>query len=167
MAEDVKCDQEQKEASYASLPDYHLSDKDGLAQTIPFRADRVESPAQISPSNTVICHVSTSESTNFIQNSNSSSPNSLSQPKKSACSSVDEEKIESMVPQRMKSIGKSNNSAEAHAALSSFEAILGSLTRTRESIGRATRIAIDCAKFGASAKVCSLNFLFSEISIWS
>lgn len=57
-----------------------------------------------------------------------------------------------------KSLGQSGN-IEAKAALSSFEAVLGTLTRTKESIGRATRIAIDCAKFGYATKVyCSRVF---------
>ncbi|KAA8543211.1 hypothetical protein F0562_021294 [Nyssa sinensis] len=52
--------------------------------------------------------------------------------------------------------GKCNNKAEATAALASFKAILGTLTRTKDSIGRATRIAIDCGKFGIAAKVMEI-----------
>ncbi|XP_076904497.1 protein HUA2-LIKE 3-like [Bidens hawaiensis] len=48
---------------------------------------------------------------------------------------------------------KWNTVSEAHAALKSFEASLGALTRTKKSIDRATRIAIDCAKFGMAVKV--------------
>ncbi|XP_011033682.1 PREDICTED: HUA2-like protein 3 [Populus euphratica] len=156
VAKDVHCDQREKEASHVSFSEYHLDDKDELAQSSPPPADRVECPAQILTPNASV-HVSTSESVNFIQNSGSSSPNSLSHPKKIMCTSVsDEDKIESAVPQRPKSVGKWNNCAEAHAALSSFEAILGSLTRTKESISRATRMAIDCAKFGVSAKVVEI-----------
>lgn len=156
VAKDVNCDPRQKEASHVSFSEYHLDDKDDLAQSSPPPADRVECPAQIFTPNASV-HVSTSESVNFIQNSGSSSPNSLSHPKKIVSTSVsDEDKIESAVPQRPKSVGKWNNCAEAHAALSSFEAILGSLTRTKESISRATRMAIDCAKFGVSAKVVEI-----------
>ncbi|KAJ0699230.1 putative CID domain-containing protein [Helianthus annuus] len=43
--------------------------------------------------------------------------------------------------------------SEANASLTSFEASLGALTRTKKSIDRATRIAIDCAKFGIAVKV--------------
>ncbi|KAJ6674838.1 PWWP DOMAIN PROTEIN [Salix viminalis] len=156
VAKDVNFDQRQKDASHVSFSEYHLDDKDDLAQSSPPPADIVECPAQIFTPNASV-HVSTSESVNFIQNSGSSSPNSLSHPKKIGCTSVsDEDKIESAVPQRPKSIGKWNNCAEAHAALSSFEAMLGSLTRTKESISRATRMAIDCAKFGVSAKVVEI-----------
>ncbi|XP_076949525.1 protein HUA2-LIKE 3-like isoform X2 [Bidens hawaiensis] len=48
---------------------------------------------------------------------------------------------------------KWNTVSEAHAALKSFETSLGTLTRTKKSIDRATRIAIDCAKFGMAVKV--------------
>ncbi|KAL1539792.1 protein HUA2-LIKE 3-like isoform X2 [Salvia divinorum] len=41
-------------------------------------------------------------------------------------------------------------------SLSSFEAIIRSLTRTKESIGRATRIAMDCAKLGFATKVVEI-----------
>ncbi|KAF2314899.1 hypothetical protein GH714_037109 [Hevea brasiliensis] len=138
-----------------SISDDHLGERHALvAQPSPVPADGIESPAQTSPTTTSICHVSTSESANFIQNSQCSSPNHLHQ-KTTLCTSIDE-KNESVVPQRPKSVGKWNNYAEAHSCLSSFEGILGSLTRTKESIGRATRIAIDCAKFGVSSKVVEI-----------
>ncbi|KAK6164715.1 hypothetical protein DH2020_001579 [Rehmannia glutinosa] len=46
-------------------------------------------------------------------------------------------------------------SSSKRESLSSFEAIIKSLTRTKESIGRATRIAIDCAKLGFATKTSS------------
>lgn len=49
--------------------------------------------------------------------------------------------------------GERTNLAEVKAALASLELTLGSLTRTKESIGRATRIAVDCVKFGIAAEV--------------
>ncbi|XP_076957755.1 protein HUA2-LIKE 3-like [Bidens hawaiensis] len=48
---------------------------------------------------------------------------------------------------------KWNTVSEAHAALKFFETSIGTLTRTKKSIDRATRIAIDCAKFGMAVKV--------------
>lgn len=155
-AKGVKFEQRQKHTSYASVSDDHLGERHVLvAQSSPVPADGngTESSAQTSPTTTSICHVSTSESANFIQNSQCSSPNHLHQ-KTTVCTSIDE-KIESVMTQRPKSVGKWSNYAEAHASLSSFEGIIRSLTRTKESIGRATRIAIDCAKFGVSAKVGS------------
>ncbi|KAK6141430.1 hypothetical protein DH2020_024835 [Rehmannia glutinosa] len=47
-------------------------------------------------------------------------------------------------------------SSSKRESLSSFEAIIKSLTRTKESIGRATRIAIDCAKLGFATKVVEI-----------
>ncbi|CAI9107872.1 OLC1v1007344C2 [Oldenlandia corymbosa var. corymbosa] len=48
------------------------------------------------------------------------------------------------------------NYKEAHDALMSFEGFLGTLTRTKESIGRATRSAMECAKCGVAAKVVEM-----------
>nr|XP_043635504.1 protein HUA2-LIKE 2-like [Erigeron canadensis] len=57
-------------------------------------------------------------------------------------------------PEKPKHTGsKWSTMSEANAALASFEASLGALTRTKKSIDRATRIAIDCAKFGIAVKV--------------
>jgi hypothetical protein len=62
--------------------------------------------------------------------------------------------------QQKKSVGHD----EANAARRSFEDFLGTLTRTKESIARATRLAIECAKFGIAGEVRSclslLLFLF-------
>lgn len=108
--------------------------------------------AQASPPHSSNYHMSTSGSCNFVENNGSCSPDVQLQNKKTSGASLvdEEEKIEAMVIQRPKSVSKHG---EAHVALSSFEAMLGTLTRTKESIGRATRIAIDCAKFGVAAKV--------------
>jgi len=42
---------------------------------------------------------------------------------------------------------------EANAARRSFKDFLSTLTRTKESISRATRLAIECAKFGIAGEV--------------
>ncbi|KDP21494.1 hypothetical protein JCGZ_21965 [Jatropha curcas] len=166
-AKGLKYEKRRKEASYASISDHHLHHSGVLvAQSSPVPADGTESPAQTSPPTTSTCHVSTSESANFVQHSGCSTPNHSHQ-KTTVCTSVEEEKIELLVPQLAKSAGRWSNYAEAHAALSSFEGTLGSLTRTKESIGRATRIAIDCAKFGISNKVVEIlaRHLESESSL--
>lgn len=49
---------------------------------------------------------------------------------------------------------KLTNYVETKPSLTSFGNALGNLTRTKDSIGRATRIAIDCAKAGLAVKVC-------------
>ncbi|XP_073315122.1 protein HUA2-LIKE 3-like isoform X2 [Primulina huaijiensis] len=56
--------------------------------------------------------------------------------------------------EKAKLAGKSNSKGEE--TLSSFEAAIRSLTGTKESIGRATRVAIDCAKFGFAIKVVEI-----------
>ncbi|KAF5732747.1 Tudor/PWWP/MBT domain-containing protein putative isoform 2 [Tripterygium wilfordii] len=131
----------------------------------PSSADGVDSPAQMSPLNTSICHMSTSESANFVLNNGCCSPNAHLQDKKEICALVtdEEEKSESAISHRPKSAGRSSSTAEAHAALLSFEAMLGTLTRTKESIGQATRIAIDCAKLGVSAKVVEILARYLEV----
>ncbi|XP_047334417.1 protein HUA2-LIKE 3-like [Impatiens glandulifera] len=57
---------------------------------------------------------------------------------------------------KSKDINKRSSMTEPSAALTAFEAALVSLTRTKETIGRATRIAIDCAKYGNASKVVEI-----------
>ncbi|XVF21811.1 hypothetical protein REPUB_Repub12eG0122100 [Reevesia pubescens] len=133
------------------------SDKDVAGVRLsPSSADRVDSPARVSPSNASICHVSTSESANIIQSNGYCSPNVHSCPNKSVSIADDEGKADFVASERPKSVNKCSNYTEAHAALSSFETMLAILTRTKESIARATRVAIDCAKFGVSTKVVEI-----------
>ncbi|KAL9239218.1 hypothetical protein vseg_013558 [Gypsophila vaccaria] len=54
------------------------------------------------------------------------------------------------------------NLVEVKAALASLELTLGSLSRTKESIGRATQIAVDCVKFGIASEVVELLVLYLE-----
>lgn len=69
---------------------------------------------------------------------------------------------------QQKSLNKSAGHDEARSARRAFENFLGTLTRTKESIARATRLALDCAKHGIAGEVrpCtlfSLHFSFSSI----
>ncbi|KAK6260122.1 hypothetical protein SCA6_014596 [Theobroma cacao] len=150
---------EQRQKATSSLICNDNSDKDVVGvQLSSSSADGVDSPAKVSPSNASICHVSTSESANIIRSNGDCSPNVHSCHNKSLCVSIadDEGKADSAASERPKSVSKCSNYTEAHAALSSFENMLATLTRTKESIARATRIAIDCAKFGVSAKVVEI-----------
>lgn len=117
-----------------SVSDDHLGYKDVSAST---PSDGVGSLARASPPNTSICNTSTSDNDNILENNGCCSPDVNLHPAKS------------------KNTGKLSSKAEAATALQSFQAVIGTLTRTKDSIGRATRIAIDCAKFGVAAKVCS------------
>lgn len=46
-----------------------------------------------------------------------------------------------------------SGSTEAAVARDAFEGMIETLSRTKESIGRATRLAIDCAKYGIANEV--------------
>ncbi|KAG6519372.1 hypothetical protein ZIOFF_022865 [Zingiber officinale] len=62
---------------------------------------------------------------------------------------------------RLKGTNKSIR-PEASAARKTFEALLWTLSRTKESIGRATRLAIDCAKYGMAREVIELILQYLE-----
>lgn len=139
-----------------SFSDDHLGEKEisGIRSS-PSLTDAGDSLAQASPPHTSNLHMSTSDSSNCVQNNGSCSPDVQLHHKKTSFAPLvdEEEKLESAVTQKPKSVGRHG---EAHVALSSLEGMLGTLTRTKESIGRATRIAIDCAKFGVAAKVVEI-----------
>ncbi|XP_057800807.1 ENHANCER OF AG-4 protein 2-like isoform X1 [Salvia miltiorrhiza] len=86
--------------------------------------------AKASPPSSSICNLASLDSNNE-HNSSSSTDVQLHQ-------------------EKAKLSGKCTSKDES---LSSFQAIIRSLTRTKESIGRATRIAIDCAKLGFATKI--------------
>ncbi|CAI0416310.1 unnamed protein product [Linum tenue] len=52
--------------------------------------------------------------------------------------------------------GSLSGGTEAAVARDAFEGMIETLSRTKESIGRATRLAIDCAKYGISNEVVEL-----------
>lgn len=49
--------------------------------------------------------------------------------------------------------GSLSGGTEAAVARDAFEGMIETLSRTKESIGRATRLAIDCAKYGIASEV--------------
>ncbi|CAN8264919.1 unnamed protein product [Cochlearia groenlandica] len=58
---------------------------------------------------------------------------------------------------RNKSVGGSlSGGTEAAVSRDAFEGMIETLSRTKESIGRATRLAIDCAKYGIATEVVEL-----------
>lgn len=83
----------------------------------------------------------------------------VSRGKKSIRVAEMEDPTTSSSSQRQKSSGKWAN-IEANSVRKSFECMLGTLSRAKESIGRATRLAIDCAKHGIAAEVGMLIFLY-------
>ena len=55
--------------------------------------------------------------------------------------------------------GSLSGGTEAAVARDAFEGMIETLSRTKESIGRATRLAIDCAKYGIANEVCFIILL--------
>ncbi|XP_030526636.2 ENHANCER OF AG-4 protein 2 isoform X2 [Rhodamnia argentea] len=53
-------------------------------------------------------------------------------------------------------LGSLSGDTEAAVARDAFEGMIETLSRTKESIGRATRLAIDCAKYGIAHEVVEL-----------
>ncbi|XP_073283776.1 protein HUA2-LIKE 3-like isoform X1 [Primulina huaijiensis] len=91
--------------------------------------------AKTSPRSSCMGNVSASDN-NYLENSSSCGPDVR------------------LNSEMVKLAGKSNSKGEE--TLSSFEAAIRSLTGTKENIGRATRVAIDCAKFGFAIKVVEI-----------
>ncbi|GMH10906.1 hypothetical protein Nepgr_012747 [Nepenthes gracilis] len=54
------------------------------------------------------------------------------------------------------SVGSLSGGTEAAVARDAFEGMIETLSRTKESIGRATRLAVDCAKYGIANEVVDL-----------
>ncbi|KAL6505123.1 hypothetical protein OROGR_024940 [Orobanche gracilis] len=97
--------------------------------------DGPDSVAKASPPTSSVCNISALDKSSALGNNSSSCPDvqlHLEKAKLACKSSIKSE------------------------ALSSFETIIRSLTRTKETIGRATRIAIECAKFGFATKVVEI-----------
>lgn len=65
-----------------------------------------------------------------------------------------EEYVEARVSSGHRAPGGSlSGGTEAAVARDAFEGMIETLSRTKESIGRATRLAIDCAKYGIASEV--------------
>ena len=153
----------------ASVSDEHRDDKNISGDRLSSSpTDGVYSTAPTSQPNNLTCPMSTSDNSTSLQNNGCCSPVVHLHQEKTICSfDVNgESKFELTISHRPKSTGKWSISVEASAALTSFEAMLGTLTRTKESIGRATRIAIDCAKFGIAAKVGLYHLINRLANSW-
>ncbi|VVB06689.1 unnamed protein product [Arabis nemorensis] len=115
-------------------------------------ADVEDSPARGTPHSNSVFHISTAESVNVMQNNSNSSNVRLGE-KKIMCDDTakEERKVETGVTQVKKVTG-----SDVQFTIESFETALHSLVRTKETIGRATRLAMDLVKFGVSAKVMEI-----------
>ena len=86
---------------------------------------------------------------------------------RSASDRVHTEEDIGMIPfdiHQPKGLNKLAGHHEANSARRAFEAFVGTLTRTKESISRATHLALDCAKHGIAGEVrpCELFTLILE-----
>ncbi|KAF7804773.1 protein HUA2-LIKE 2-like isoform X2 [Senna tora] len=162
VVKEVKCKGLEEDVNSASFSDDCLGEKGILGlRSSSSLTDGGDCLPQGSPPNMSVCNVSTSDSSNVLQNNGSCSPDVHLHRKQSlSVPVVDEQNNRSAATQKSRSTGKSTEAG--HAALLYFEAMLGTLTRTKESIGRATRIAIDCAKFGNAVK--DIELMGHEIS---
>ncbi|KAM1169409.1 hypothetical protein ACFX13_031904 [Malus domestica] len=166
VVKEVQNKQTENDPSSISYPNEYLGDKNvsGIRSS-PSLTDGGDSIAHASPLNTSGCRMSTSDSSNILQNNGSCSPDGDLQNKRTSSIQLGEDgKSESVVSQRPKSVSKYS---EIHATLLSFDTMLGTLTRTKESIGRATRVAMDCGKLGVAAKVLEIlaRYLETESSL--
>nr|KYP33119.1 Hepatoma-derived growth factor-related protein 2 [Cajanus cajan] len=76
----------------------------------------------------------------------------------------DEENEEKRVNSVQRAVeGSLSGGTEAAVARDAFEGMIETLSRTKESIGRATRLAIDCAKYGIANEVVELLIRKLEI----
>lgn len=105
------------------------------------------SPARGTPHGNSVCHMSIVERVNGMQNSSTSVQ--FGEKKTVSDDTVKEDRrVEIGVTQEKKIV-----SSGVQFTIESFETALASLVRTKETIGRATRLAMDLVKFGMSAKV--------------
>ncbi|KFK35477.1 hypothetical protein AALP_AA5G289200 [Arabis alpina] len=115
-------------------------------------ADVADSPSRGTPHSNSMFHISTAESVYVMQN-NSNCSNVQFGEKKFMCDDTakEERNVETGVTQAKKVVG-----SDVQFTIESFETALRSLVRTKETIGRATRLAMDLVKFGVSAKVMEI-----------
>ncbi|XP_025888857.1 protein HUA2-LIKE 2 [Solanum lycopersicum] len=118
----------------SSVSDDQFGDK---AVSTTLSSSSHDSFVRISTPNTLTCNMSTVDSSMHVS-IGSSSP------------------LPHQLHDKQKTSGKLSSRGEANGALGSFEAALGILTRTKESIGRATRVALDCAKLGVASEVVEI-----------
>ncbi|CAN8280426.1 unnamed protein product [Cochlearia groenlandica] len=115
-------------------------------------ANVADSPARGTPHSDSVCHISTAESATVVQNnSNCSTSVQFGEKKIMSDDTVKESIVETGVTQVEKVV-----SSGVQFIIESFETALGSLVRTKETIGRATRLAMNLVKYGASAKAMEI-----------
>ena len=100
----------------------------------------------------------------FYHHTNSFSPSSNGHQSASHSQVEAEEFEEQVVSSGQRAAGGSlSGGTEAAVARDAFEGMIETLSRTKESIGRATRLAIDCAKYGIANEVGCYSSSYSLI----
>ncbi|CAN7052599.1 unnamed protein product [Brassica rapa subsp. trilocularis] len=107
-----------------------------------------DSPARGIPHSNSVCHISTVESANGMQSTNVQ----FRETKTMSDETVKEERKDETGVTEVKKVVIS----DVQFTIESFETALSSLVRTKETIGRATRLAMDLVKFGVSAKAMEI-----------
>ncbi|KAL0724500.1 hypothetical protein Bca4012_039099 [Brassica carinata] len=111
-----------------------------------------DSPARGIPHSNSVCHISTVESANGMQsNSNCCTSGQFGEKKPMSDDTVNEERKDEVGVTEVKKVV-----TDVQFTIESFETALSSLVRTKETIGRATRLAMDLVKFGVSAKAMEI-----------
>ncbi|KAJ4884836.1 HUA2-like protein 2 [Raphanus sativus] len=111
-----------------------------------------DSPARAIPHSNSVCHISTVESANGMQsNSNFCTSVQFGEKKPMSDDTVKEERKDEIGVTEVKKV-----ISDVQFTIESFETALSSLVRTKETIGRATRLAMDLVKFGVSAKAMEI-----------
>uniref|UniRef100_A0A0D9VU73 CID domain-containing protein n=1 Tax=Leersia perrieri TaxID=77586 RepID=A0A0D9VU73_9ORYZ len=129
MKELIAVAQARRFSRSTSFPDNFLNAKYNPETVVDTPAFKEGSQKQLSPLNRIIRSTSTND------NIHSRSP---------------------FDSQQQKSLSKLTRHDEANAARKVFGAFLGTLTRTKENIARATRLAIECAKHGIAGEAIDI-----------
>ncbi|XP_026453914.1 protein HUA2-LIKE 2-like [Papaver somniferum] len=141
-----------------SLSDDPVDDKVVSDTTFsPFTNNRLSYLEKVTPHNSSICHLLTLDNhNNHLLHNGSGSPEVPPHCKKpSHVLEMDKEgKMEPVVSNGQ--LLSKGNACETSSARKLFEGFLGTLSRTKDSIGKATRLAIDCIKCGIAGEVVEI-----------
>lgn len=148
----------------STLSDHVLDDRVSSDMgSSPPPVQTVDSSEKVYPLNSSNVHIYALDDRSHLQNGYRSPDAGSCQKNSVDALDVDYEgRSDSILTQKQKPSGKWTDNAEANAAWRSFETVLGTLSRTKESIGRATRMAIDCAKYGIIGEVSLYCVSFSS-----
>lgn len=165
----VSAAQEKRHLPQFALPD-HISDNkvspDMRSSPCPVHGN--DSSEKVCPPNSWNFHLSASDgrSHHLLHNGNRSPGADLPQKNSVHVPDMDcKGRFDLILTDGQKSLGKWIDNPEANAVWKSFESVLETLSRTKESIGRATRLAIDCARYGIAGEVSLFCINYASLLI--